>query len=421
MQPSPALIKAASAAVSHVLPLGHPADAVLREFFSSHRDLGSHDRAFIAEAVFAILRNKRLLEHLVEEATPRRLVLGSLVKLQGYSLSQLEPVMKREDHDWAVRLKGADVESLPAAIRLSLPDWLHDRLAAQGPEADVTAFGRAMLRPAPLDLRVNTLIADRDTVLERLRASGFDAAPTRYSPAGIRVAGRPAINRHELFTSGAIEVQDEGSQLLGYLVGPRRREMVADFCAGAGGKTLAMGALMQSQGRLYAFDVSEKRLNNLKPRLKRSGLSNVHPQLIQGEHDTKIRRLAGKIDRVLVDAPCSGLGTLRRNPDLKWRQTPQSVVELAEKQSAILAGAATLVRPGGRLVFATCSILPEENQAVVERFLAGHPQFRVVDSQAVLDESRIPLESGRYLELRPQVHETDAFFAAVLERQERAP
>ena len=161
--------------------------------------------------------------------------------------------------------------------------------------------------------------------------------------------------RSELFSSGAIEVQDEGSQLLGYLVAPKRREMVVDFCAGAGGKTLLMGAMMQSQGRLYALDISEKRLKNLAPRLKRSGLSNVHAQIIASENDIKVKRLAGKIDRVLVDAPCSGLGTLRRNPDLKWRQSPRSIDELAVKQQAILSAAATLLKPGGRLVYATCS------------------------------------------------------------------
>ena len=175
--------------------------------------------------------------------------------------------------------------------------------------------------PASLDLRVNPLKTTRDDARAALAASGIDATPTPWSPLGLRVDGRPALGRHSLVTSGALEVQDEGSQLVGYLVAPRRTDMVVDFCAGAGGKTLLLGALMRSQGRLYAFDVAERRLANLKPRLARSGLSNVHPQLIASERDAKIKRLAGKIDRVLVDAPCTGFGTLRRNPDLKWRQT----------------------------------------------------------------------------------------------------
>ena len=417
MQPTTALMQAATAAVDLALPMLHPADAVLRHFFSTNRALGQRDRAFIAETVFSVLRHKRLLEYLVPQPTPRKLVCAALIKLQGYSLGQIEPFLKRSDSDWALELKTTDMEALPAAVRLSLPDWLYDRLIAETSEQDAAAFGRAMLNTAPLDLRVNTLLADREQVLCDLRASGFDAAPTRFSPVGIRVAGKPAINRHELFTSGAIEVQDEGSQLLGYLVAPRRRELVVDFCAGAGGKTLLMGAMMQSQGRLYALDVSEKRLKNLAPRLKRSGLSNVHPQIIASENDIKVKRLAGKIDRVLVDAPCSGLGTLRRNPDLKWRQSPQAIDELAVKQRAILSAAATMLKPGGRLVYATCSVLAQENREVVEEFLVAHPAFQRISCRQALDESHIALESEDFLELRPQLHDTDAFFAAVMQKQ----
>ncbi len=410
-------MQAATAAVDLALPMLHPADAVLRNFFSSNRALGQRDRAFIAETVFCVLRHKRLLEHLVAQPTPRKLVCAALIKLQGYSLGQLEAFLKSGDRDWALGLKTADIETLPPAVRLSVPDWLYERLVAETSEEEAAAFGRAMLNTAPLDLRVNTLLADREQVLRELRADGYDATPTRFSPVGIRVAGKPAINRHKLFSSGAIEVQDEGSQLLGYLVAPKRREMVVDFCAGAGGKTLLMGAMMQSQGRLYALDVSEKRLKNLAPRLKRSGLSNVHPQIIASENDIKIKRLAGKIDRVLVDAPCSGLGTLRRNPDLKWRQSPQAIDELAIKQRAILAAAATLLKPGGRLVYATCSVLTQENRQVVEEFLGGHPGFRRVHCREVLDENHIALDTGEYLELHPQLHDTDAFFAAVMYRQ----
>src|SRR6185369_2246042 len=195
---------------------------------------------------------------------------------------------------------------------------------------------------------------------------------------------KPALQEHPLFLSGAIEVQDEGSQLLGYLVAPKRGELVIDFCAGAGGKTLLLGALMRSTGRLYAYDVSDKRLSKLKPRAARAGLSNVHPVVLDNENDIRVKRMAGKADRVLVDAPCSGLGTLRRNPDLKWRQSPESVAELTAKQSAILTAAARLVKPGGRLVYATCSLLEEENEAIVAAFLASYPLFASVSAQDVL-------------------------------------
>jgi len=197
--------------------------------------------------------------------------------------------------------------------------------------------------------------------------------------------------------------------------------MVVDFCAGAGGKTLLLGALMNSKGRLYALDTSEKRLNNLKPRLKRSGLSNLHAQRISNENDLKVKRLAGKIDRVLVDAPCSGLGTLRRNPDLKWRQSPESVQELKQKQAAILAASASLLKPGGRLVYATCSFLPEENQEIIEQFLATHPKFSLLNCTELLTQQKIPLETGEFLQLSPKLHGTDGFFAAALTIKKDVP
>ena len=409
-------LQSAADALEQVLPMKHPADAVMREFFSAHRELGSHDRSFVAEAVFAVIRNKRLLEHMTDAPTPRRLVLAALIKIQGVGLGQLEPLLRARDREWATSVRSQDIHSFDEATRLSLPDWLHQRLIRELSHTAATEFGRAMLKTAPLDLRVNTLVASREQALEELAASGLEAQATAFSPIGIRLAGKPAINRHALFLKGAVEVQDEGSQLLGYLVSPKRREMVVDFCAGAGGKTLLMGAMMRSQGRLYALDVSAKRLANLRLRLKRSGLANVHPQLIDGEADTKIKRLAGKIDRVLVDAPCSGLGTLRRNPDLKWRQSPQSVAQLAVKQGAILAAAAKLLKPGGRLVYATCSVLQEENQEVVGQFLDGHSDFEMVDAASVLSENGICVEAGKFLELRPQTHGTDGFFAAILKR-----
>ena len=411
------MMQAATAAVDLALPAIHPADAVLRSFFAANRKLGQRDRAFIAETVFAVLRNKRLLEQIVSHPTPRKLVCAALMKVQGYSIGQLGIFLKSSDREWVLSLKTANIEAFSAAVRLSLPDWLYDRLVAETSVQEAVAFGQAMLKTAPLDLRVNTLVANREQVLGDLRSAGFEAKPTRYSPIGIRVCGKPAINRHELFATGAIEVQDEGSQLLGYLVAPKRREMVVDFCAGAGGKTLLMGAMMQSQGRLYALDVSEKRLKNLAPRLKRSGLSNVHPQIIASENDIKVKRLAGKIDRVLVDAPCSGLGTLRRNPDLKWRQSPQAIDELATKQRAILSAAAALLKPGGRLVYATCSVLAQENREVVDQFLADHPDFLAVSCRQALEENHIPLDSADFLELRPQTHDTDAFFAAVMQKR----
>jgi 16S rRNA (cytosine967-C5)-methyltransferase len=297
-----------------------------------------------------------------------------------------------------------------------LPDWLVEKMRATYSDMDILTIGKSMQQGAPLDVRVNTLLAKREDVLKQLHDKKIEATVTPYSPIGIRLKEKIPLNKDALFTEGKVEVQDEGSQLLGYLLAPKRNDMVVDFCAGAGGKTLMLSALMNSQGRLYAMDVSEKRLANLKPRLKRSGASNIQPMLIAHENDLKVKRLAGKIDRVLVDAPCSGLGTLRRNPDLKFRQSPGSIEELTQKQAAILASASRLLKKGGRLVYATCSILPEENQHIVQAFLTSHPDFVMIPVGPVLRQQKIELEALDYLELRPHIHNTDGFFAAILER-----
>jgi len=272
---------------------------------------------------------------------------------------------------------------------------------------------------AGLDVRVNTLLAKRADVLAQLKAAGIQAFDTPFSPWGLRMPAKPNLSKLALFEQGHIEVQDEGSQLLAMLVDAKRGEMVADFCAGAGGKTLALGASMRNTGRLYAFDTSPHRLDALKPRLARSGLSNIHPVAIAHERDDRIKRLRGKMDRVLVDAPCTGLGTLRRNPDLKWRQSPQSVVELTAKQTAILASAARLLKAGGRLVYATCSVLPEENEAIAQAFTASHPGWKPVPVAELLDSLKVPQASslctadGLYLRLWPHRHGSDGFFASV--------
>jgi 16S rRNA (cytosine967-C5)-methyltransferase len=212
-----------------------------------------------------------------------------------------------------------------------------------------------------------------------------------------------------------IEVQDEGSQLLVWLLAPRRGEMIADYCAGAGGKTLAAAMLMRGTGRVYAMDVSAKRLAALAPRAARARVTNVHA-LVLGDADARARRLAGKLDRVLVDAPCSGFGTLRRNPDLKWRHGPQAVAQLAAKQRLILAAAARLVKPGGRLVYATCSILADENDAVVGDFQREYAQFRPLSCAELLAAQRIALDTGERLRLFPHLQRTDGFYAAAFER-----
>jgi 16S rRNA (cytosine967-C5)-methyltransferase len=405
-------------ALKSVLALREPADSALHNYFRIHRELGGQDRAFVAETVYAVLRRKRFIELLTgPDATQRQWALVALMKLQGINSRELEPLLQPGETEWLAQIKAANHTDAPLAVQADLPDWLIEKLKTSMSEEEILTLARGMQQAAPLDLRVNSMLAKRDDTLD-LMARKYDliGEATPWSPLGIRLKEKPSLNKNPLFVEGKIEVQDEGSQLVGFLLAPQRREMVVDFCAGAGGKTLLLGAMMQNQGRLYAFDVSEKRLNNLKPRLKRSGLSNLHAQLISNENDLKIKRLHGKIDRVLVDAPCSGLGTLRRNPDLKWRQQPEDVAELVVKQASILASAARLLKPGGRLVYATCSILPEENQHIVEGFLAQHPEFKLLDAGEILASQQIGLNTGSYLQLLPHVHGTDGFFAAAMEK-----
>ncbi len=404
--------------LDEVLTWRFAADSVVSHWFRAHPKLGIRDRAEVAEVVYDVLRHLRRYRQLGESgvgnAVRRLAIQGAIVTMDP---EKVRAVLDPGELAWLDRIAQIEELSMPLEVRGSLPDWLHERIKEL---PDLESLVAALNQGAPLDIRVNPLKAERDEMLADLtRGNAVRHAPvaTPYSPWGIRLTGRPAMNKWHQFEHGLIEVQDEGSQLLALLVGPKRGEMVIDFCAGAGGKTLLLGALMRSTGRLYAFDVSATRLAKAKPRFARSGLSNVVPVAIDHENDQRVRRLAGKAQRVLVDAPCSGVGTLRRNPDLKWRQSAQSLAELTDLQARILNSASRCVAPGGRLVYATCSILAEENQEQVERFLAAHPDFELVDAAPLL-AARTPLQiEGPYLSLRPDVHGTDGFFAAVMERK----
>jgi 16S rRNA (cytosine967-C5)-methyltransferase len=403
-----ALVAHAGAALRAMLRFDAPADQVLSRYFRRHRDLGQAERAFIAEAVFAVLRRKRSLEAAAGSAQSEALVAAALVRVHGHSARALQDLF---DQSLLRRLRQPPPGEMPAAIRADLPDWLWQRLVREHGADEALRIAQGLLNPAPLDLRVNLARIERPRAQAELAADGLEAAATPYSPAGLRLAGKPAINRHRLFAEGLVEVQDEGSQLLAWLLAPRRGEMIADYCAGAGGKTLTAAMLMRGTGRIYAMDVSAKRWAALAPRAARAGVTNVHT-VVLGEDDAHARRLAGKLDRVLVDAPCSGFGTLRRNPDLKWRHGPQAVAELAAKQRSILDAAARLLKPGGRLVYATCSILQEENDDVSASFEHGHPDFVALSCAELLAAQRIQLSTGRRLRLFPHLHGTDGFYAA---------
>ncbi len=435
-----ALIDACAQLVKLTLTFEHPADAVVSRFFRDNRGLGQRERAALAETTYTVLRKKLLFDHMVPSGSgprERRMAILGFAHWQDEEARRTSPQaaqaareflqggLSDRERQWLAQCDAVVEDDLLERHRHNLPEWIAAPLKEQlGP--DFWPLVKALGSSAPLDLRVNALKDKRPQVQAELAQAGIKTEATPYSPWGLRAVGKPQLSKLPVFTRGAIEVQDEGSQLLALLVDAKRGEMVVDFCAGAGGKTLALGASMRSTGRLYAFDVAAHRLDALKPRLARSGLSNVHPAAIAHERDDRVKRLSGKIDRVLVDAPCSGLGTLRRNPDLKWRQSPKAIEELTAKQTAILAGAARLLKPGGRLVYATCSVLQQENEAIAEAFSAAHPDFLSVDAGDVLAQLKVEAAAGlcgggetgaRYLRLWPHVHHTDGFFAAVWERK----
>ena len=419
-----ALLDACSELVRLTLKFDHPADAIVSRFFRDHRGFGPRERATMAETVYTVLRKKQLFDHFAPSGSgpkERRLAILGFYGPGDF----LRSALSDQEKNWLDQCDKIKPEDLMERHRHNLPEWLVQPLKDQL-GTDFWPLVESFNQGAGLDLRVNTFKAKRDEVQKALAATGIKAVATPYSPWGLRIAGKPALNKHEAFLRGDFEVQDEGSQLLALLLDAKRGEMVVDFCAGAGGKTLALGAAMRSTGRLYAFDTSAGRLDAFKSRLARSGLSNVHPAAIAHERDDRVKRLTGKIDRVLVDAPCTGLGTLRRNPDLKWRQSPQSVEEMAAKQAAILQSAARLVKSGGRLVYATCSVLPQENEAIAQAFSETNKDFAAMEAGDILTGLKIsqagsPCHGGpdgqTYLRLWPHRHHTDGFFAAVWQRK----
>lgn len=423
MHPKP-LLDAATDLVALVLKFDHPADAVVGRFFRENRSLGPRERATLTETVYTVLRKKQLFEHLAPSGSGSKARRLAILGFHG-AREFVDGALNDQEKTWLDACGGVQVADLMERHRHNLPEWLAQLLKAQLQQG-FWPLVESLNNPAGLDLRVNTFRAKRGDVQQELAKAGVRSVPTPYSPWGLRIAGKPALTRLDGFVRGDFEVQDEGSQLLALLVDARRGEMVVDFCAGAGGKTLALGAAMRSTGRLYAFDTSAHRLDALKPRLARSGLSNVHPVAIAHERDERIKRLAGKIDRVLVDAPCSGLGTLRRSPDLKWRQTPELVRQLAARQSEILQSAARLLKPGGRLVYATCSLLAQENEEIAESFSRGNPDFQGLDAAEVLDGLKVDQAGSlctggerdtTFLRLWPHRHKTDGFFAAIWQKQ----
>ena len=406
-----------------------PADAVANLFFRDRRYIGGGDRRSVSERAWGVLRGRRRLDWWLAQvgvpANPRLLVAASLLTqgwsldgvVQSYSGGQFGPTALNAAERAALRpLEGhtLDHPDMPAPVRLEMPDWIYPLLLARF-GADLPAEMAAMEDQAPLDLRVNLLKGTREDAQAALALEGIETTPTALSPWGLRIPGRRAVTSGKAFQSGLVEIQDEGSQIVAALVGAQPGMRVADWCAGAGGKTLALAMAMDNRGNIAACDVSAPRLDGAVRRLRRAGVHNVERHLVE-PGDKWAKRRAGGFDRVLVDAPCTGTGTWRRNPDARLRLRESDLAELRPKQAMILDQASRLVRKGGRLVYATCSLLSEENEAQVEAFLGTHPEFSVVPlTQAWPWPAPMPCD-GPYLALTPRRHDTDGFFAAVLER-----
>ncbi len=426
------ILEACTELVRLSLKFDHPTDAIVAKFFRDNRGFGPRERATLTDTVYNVLRNKLRFDHFAPSGSggkERRLAILGFAAPRAF----LEGAINDQEKAWLAKVDAVKTDELLDRHRHNLPEWLVQPLKEQLDHKKGAGFWQYVdsLNDNPgLDLRVNMLTDKRADVEKELAKVAIKSEAMPYSPWGLRVSDKASLRKLSVYNRGAIEVQDEGSQLLALLVDAKRGEMVADFCAGAGGKTLAIGASMRNTGRLYAFDTSAHRLEALKPRLARSGLSNVHPAAIAHERDERIKRLAGKLDRVLVDAPCSGLGTLRRNPALKWRQTPQLIEEMAKLQAAILQSAARLLKPGGRLVYATCSVLKTENEAIALQFSAANPEFEMLQVGDLLEQLKVEdaakLCSGtglegstglEYLRLWPHIHGTDGFFAAVWQKK----
>ena len=422
-------IAAAIEILEQILSRHQPVSLELQSWGKAHRFAGSGDRNAIGHMVYDALRHKASSAYIMASEAPRALVLGAL-RERGISAADISAMCNGTDHapealtaDELQRLDAANLAGAPPYVAGDYPEWLHPSFErAFGDRA--AEEGRALARRAPADIRVNTLKATREKVLKAL--SDFGAVETKFSAVGVRVpapvgdARTPNLEAEAAFQAGWCEIQDEGSQIVAALTGAGPRMQVLDLCAGAGGKTLALGAAMQNTGQIYAYDDDKHRLKPIFDRIRRAGVRNV--QILKAGDEKALDALAGKFDCVLVDAPCTGAGTWRRRPDAKWRLRPHALGERLKDQQAVLARAVKMVRPGGRLVYVTCSILPEENGDQIVACLAANTNFRAVPFADVW-RAALPGEppvsadnSDDHLVLTPARHDTDGFFIAILER-----
>ena len=404
------------------------ADRTVAAFFKARRYAGAKDRGAITDLVYAVLRRQGELRwRLHRPPDGRALVMAQLTLANGDPAAAPEALftgeryapapLAAEERGLLDRLRSERDAEPPAAARANIPDWLWPDLTRHF-GADVEQECRALNARAPVDLRVNTLKTTREAVLKRLADDGIDAVPGTWSPLCVRLAGRPALAAHPLLRDGHVEPQDEGSQLVALLTAAERQQQVVDLCAGAGGKSLALAADMANTGQVYALDADRRRLQRLTPRLQRAGARNLQMRALRGLDDPWLTELQGRADRVLVDAPCSGTGAWRRRPEARWRFDRAALEADVGKQAALLDAAAALTRPGGRLIYATCSVLMRENEEQVAAFLARRPEFELMSAAEVWRRTigdNVPDDEDMIV-LTPHRHGTDGFFVAIMSR-----
>jgi 16S rRNA (cytosine967-C5)-methyltransferase len=411
-----------------------PAADVLKDWGLSHRFAGSGDRAAIAGLVYDALRRKASAAFVMGEGTPRAVVLGMLALERKLDLAAIARLAEDGRHAPGAltdaeraRLAAPSLDGAPPYVAGDYPEWLDAALARTFGE-ERAAEGAALASRAPLDLRVNTLKGSREDAAEAL--AHLKPVPTRWSPIGLRIAlaadaKSPAIHAEPAFLKGLVEVQDEGSQIAALCAGAKAGEQVVDLCAGAGGKTLALAVAMEGRGQIHATDSDKRRLAPIHARIDRAGAHNIQVRTPKGQADS-LSGLADRADLVLIDAPCTGTGAWRRNPDAKWRVRPGALATRLKDQAAVLDAAAALVKPSGRVVYVTCSVLAEENGDQVRTFLARHPSFTLVPPSEVagaLGERaflfrRAVLMAEEGLLMTPRRTDTDGFYVAVMRRKD---
>lgn len=391
-----------------------PFDIVMSKYFRNNRWIGSNDRKAIAEFSYEIFRNFEKLKFLTREIScnyGRFFVLAHMKFDRGFSNKQIEEVCSGRRYapgklsEFEYRFLNKEVGCLPSFAELNYPEWMDSYLKRSLNNEYFAKEMIALNEKAFVDLRVNTLLTTKDKAKELLK--GFDLEDTRYAKNGLRILKGRISRNHVAIRTGAVEIQDEGSQLIAELCGVCPGDIVVDYCAGAGGKTLALASYMENKGRLFAMDKYPERLENAKKRLRRAGVNNVFCQEINSKWLKRHKEFA---DVVLVDVPCSGTGTWRRNPDMRAKFTKNDLVELINVQSEILSIAKNLVKPGGRLIYSTCSILKEEDEDQIEKFLKKCPEFK-------LQSVKLENYSGDFLKLTPFRHGTDGFFASIMKKE----